>query len=573
MFSSEKYKIVLSFSILFIVTIVIFFHTVEMRKPWRTELSDVHHQWLSGSTIKFVNNWYKEGPLSLKFGLIENPQSIEFPTLLSRKPYPSYPPGIVLPLYILAKMVGYELTPSMLMKYNLLNQFFIAILLSLTVFCFLRQLKFDYLNSVLLSVVPIFIEFFTPATMYWHQNVFFTDQAIILPFVLFIFLEIVKGNINKKLILRTICILQALVMFYGALTDWFFVFVSFVVWLNRILKREMGNTLYSFAKSSLIFWFPFVLAILLFVIQLYSLDILPLIVDRFMFRTGLSSSGEKYIHGFFRKFWIGHIREGYGIFAIITLWGSLFLLIIGIFVKMLQKFTNNKGKINIHILSFISYLIVPCFLHTYFLRNHSVIHDFSALKYSLPLAVIPFVLAPILLLSIFNAQTTNIYIEGMALIINKTKINIKIYLVSFTLPLVLLTISMTDAEYYTKFFPEPNLEYRRIGEFISSNTTYSDIVFSTVYSVPKNPPQQLSYTRKRVYKIKTLDDIYEKVKDVKGDFVINLFMPKQYGLNNILNRLEPLEFQSSSTDNYSIFKINGHIFMERYQNNSKKIIE
>lgn len=275
MLSSDQCKIVASLSLLFIVTTVIFFTTLEMRTPWRKELSNGHHQWLSGSTIKFANNWYAEGPVALKFGLIENPKSIEFQSLLSRQPYASYPPGAIFPIYILAKIKGHEVTPNMLMKYNLINQFFIALFLSLTVFFFLRQIKFDYLNSVLLSVVPILIEFFTPATMYWHQNVFFTDQAIILPFVLFIFFEIVKGNINNRLILRTICILQALVMFYGALTDWLFVFISLTVWLNRILKQEMGNSVYSVVKSSLFFWFPSILAMGLFIAQLYSLEILP----------------------------------------------------------------------------------------------------------------------------------------------------------------------------------------------------------------------------------------------------------------------------------------------------------
>jgi len=113
-------------SLLFIITTWFFLNTLETRKPWRTVLSDTHHQWLSGSTLKFVNNWFEEGPVSLKFGMIENPNSIEFPTLLSRGPYPSYPPGTIIPVYVLAKIMGRELTPSLLMKYNLINHFLIA---------------------------------------------------------------------------------------------------------------------------------------------------------------------------------------------------------------------------------------------------------------------------------------------------------------------------------------------------------------------------------------------------------------------------------------------------------------
>lgn len=568
MLSSDQYKIVTSLSLLFIITIITFLVALEMREPWRKELSRNHHQWLSGSTIKFANNWYEEGPIVLKFGLIENPKSIEFQSLLSRHPYPSYPPGTIIPMYILAKILGHEVTPGMLMKYNLMNQFFIALFLSLTVFFFLRQIKFDYLNSVTLSVIPILIEFFTPATMYWHQNVFFADQAIILPFVLFIFFEVIRGNVNKRSILYTISILQALVMFYGTLTDWLFVFVSLTVWLNRVLKREMGNDFYTVIKSSLIFWFPSILAMGLFVFQLYSLDVLSDLVHKFLFRTGLGEGGEKHIENFFHKFWLGHIKKGYGITAVVLLWGSLLLLLTSIYLKIRQKFKFAKKKIDINTLSLMSYFIVPCFLQIYFLQNHSAIHDFSALKFSLPLAVVPFVFAPILLLSIFNIQATNVYISGITLIYNKVKINIKIYLISFALPLVLLAILVNNENYYTKFFPKPNPEYKRMGEFISRNTTYSDVVFSTVYDVPTNPPQQLSYTKKRVYKIKTIDDIYERVKDINEDFVINIFTSRKDGLINILKELESIVFQTNSTDDYSIFKINGQIFLDRYLNSN-----
>ncbi|QUV78575.1 hypothetical protein [Chloracidobacterium thermophilum] len=43
-------------------------------------------------------------------------------------------------------------------------------------------------------------------------------------------------------------------------------------------------------------------------------------------------------------------------------------------------------------------ITVPCFLQVYALRNHSAIHDFSALKFSLVIAVVPFVLLPVTLL-------------------------------------------------------------------------------------------------------------------------------------------------------------------------------
>jgi hypothetical protein len=63
------------------------------------------HIWLSASTVKFVNNWLKEGPIKLKFIMYEYPDSIEFNSLAERSAYISYPPGAIIPPYILAKLL------------------------------------------------------------------------------------------------------------------------------------------------------------------------------------------------------------------------------------------------------------------------------------------------------------------------------------------------------------------------------------------------------------------------------------------------------------------------------------
>jgi hypothetical protein len=144
---NETIKNIICAFLLFIIAIGIFKYTVRIREPWFGTLSLRLHQRASGSTLKFSKNWYREGLLDLKFGMIENPKSVEFPTLLSREPYTSYPPGAILPIYIISKLRRHEPTPSLLMKYNLLNHLFIAFFLSLIIFFFLVQLKFGYLNS------------------------------------------------------------------------------------------------------------------------------------------------------------------------------------------------------------------------------------------------------------------------------------------------------------------------------------------------------------------------------------------------------------------------------------------
>ena len=66
--------------------------------------------------------------------MIESPASIEFATLESRHPYASYPPGSTLPIYVLARVLGQEPNPRMVMGYNLATHCLIAWLLGATAY-------------------------------------------------------------------------------------------------------------------------------------------------------------------------------------------------------------------------------------------------------------------------------------------------------------------------------------------------------------------------------------------------------------------------------------------------------
>ena len=57
----------------------------------------------TASTLSFVNNWLQEGAFQLNFGLYRYPAAVEMLTLGSRGLYASYPPGTIVPIYLLFK--------------------------------------------------------------------------------------------------------------------------------------------------------------------------------------------------------------------------------------------------------------------------------------------------------------------------------------------------------------------------------------------------------------------------------------------------------------------------------------
>ncbi len=149
------------------------------------------------------------------------------------------------------------------MNYDLLNHFLVAFFLSMIIFFFLRQLKIDLLNSFLFSIIPVFMELLLPAPLYWFQNAFFSDQAVILPFVLYIFLEVVRTDVSSKNHFRLLNMIQNIVLFIGFLTDWFFVFIALTVYIKRIIDGEivLSKKIYPFIKGSLYYWFVPILTI------------------------------------------------------------------------------------------------------------------------------------------------------------------------------------------------------------------------------------------------------------------------------------------------------------------------
>lgn len=569
---NEKTGSFIAIILLLIITLVVFQYTVEIREPWFSQLSDNnnhtsdHHEWLTGSTLKFTEYWYNEGPLNLKFAMVEDPKSVEFPTLSSRSPYTSYPPGTILPIYIASELLGQEPTVGLVMGYNLLNQFLIAFFLSLMIFFFLRQqLRFDIINSFLFSIIPIIIELLLPGPLYWFQNVFFSDQAVILPFVIYIFLEVIKDGISMDITensrnLIFLNIFQNIVLFYGFLTDWFFIFIALTIYIKRIIDGEIffnkkmfwNVDMFHFIKESLKYWIVPLFAIFLFVLQVILVGGANQTISKALFRTSISNNGVEHFSSGFIIF-LGYISSNYGLLAVALIFVSLFFFILMFIYLSLGRFIRHKNIFKIKkTICLMGMLLVPCVIQVIVFSNHTVMHDFSVLKFSIPLAIIPFVLLPIMIF-LFSDNLFNKKIE----MLNRFKVYFNltlliIFIISFTAASV---YTVNENPHYKDMFPVVNDNYSIIGTSVGKNTGYNDIVFSPDFEIPENPPQQLSYSMKRVYHINSTADIERKVEGLNARYniVIVFLSPPTNNWIKIVGNTTP--------------KIDNNIFYYRFRSN------
>ncbi len=438
-------------------------------------------------------------------------------------PYLSYPSGAVIPVFLISEIMNHAPSVGLVMSYDLVNGFLVTLFLSLTVFFFLRRLQLRANHAFLFALIPILLELFLPEPFYYFQNSFFTDQAVILPFVLVVFLEVVREGRRGRF--RSIVdLLQALVFFYGTFTDWFFVFIAFIFYLDRLFFGEIRfRPRKDFFKDSLKFATPPLAAIFVFLIQVTAMmwgdleNAAEWIKHKYVVRSGLNGSTSElgagsggYLHHIAR--WA---KEGYGLFGLAVI-AITVLFSIGIYFfvnwRKRQKRAVAPAIQSIARLSFI--ITVPCILQILAFLNHSAVHSFSVLKLSVPFATVPFVLIPVSLV--------------MAVRSKKEAGSFKYMFTAIIGAFILAGFSIAQASpEYDHFFNPKNTFWYHVADVTNKHTVADDVVFSPDMEVPYHPPQPVSLTMKKVYRVKTVSDVAQEIQNAHGSYrVVIIFWNK-----------------------------------------------
>lgn len=454
-----------------LILTLVFAYTVWLRAPFFNTLSDWHNQWLTASTIKFTTFWYNEGPINLKWAMLESPPSFETPTIDKREIYPSYPSGTIVPLYLLAKIFNHEPNLKFIHIYNLANHLIITLLLFFLVFELLDKLDLKWRS--ILSLLSGTYYLLLPGPIYWHQNVFFSDQAVVLPFILAVFLELKKDRTSHKIY----CYLLPLVLFWGLMTDWFYFVFMGLLFFKRLWMKKY--------KAALVLVGIGLLALGLFAYQLYILDVFPLLKAKFLIRTGMAGAEAELVRQFFKKFWLGHVAKQFGYGGPWFLLISFYLFIPFFFYKLCKK-RLSEDKLELG--NFIFLLSVPCLVQVYLLMNHSVVHDFSVLKFTLMMSAVPFFLLP----QFFELPKKWVIILMILSVINLLYIHPR----------------------WHKMFVQPTTNYHVEAKQIRKMANFNDLYFSPNFVIQENPPQKMSFSMKRVYQIKTLQQMISKYDEL-----------------------------------------------------------
>jgi hypothetical protein len=229
------------------------------------------------------------------------------------------------------------------------------------------------------------------------------------------------------------------------------------------------------------------------------------------------------------------------------------MIVLYVVLNITKKYKNEKLPL---ILATAAIIIIPCFMQVYLLKNHSAIHDFSSLKFSIVMSVVPYVLIPLAI---------GICVEQFISL--KKKCEFKTYITEILVVVFVLIACVSTYSTHSKnaksYFPEATPEVVTVGNFLKANTDYNDVVFSDNYENydTNDYPAKVALAKKRVYKIDSVNQIYNKVKDITEDYTINIF---SYGTENHSSELQNLIDKAGDVireDDLVIYKIDKDAFL------------
>ncbi len=525
--------------VIIIVTLCLFAKSMQTRQLWMQptySVDSLHicpgcssmYEWLTAHALIHVNNWVQENPLRLRFALFHTPQAIEAQTLDKRIYYGSYPPGAILPLYALINVLSlFEpeirqdrvMQLRMVIAWNHTYHMLLALVLCLIVYQTLRRSGCDALNATLMACTPAIVQYSNGHSLYWFNIVYSFDQAVLLPCALYVLLEQIRQEGNFTWKGRAV---QALIAFYGTLTDWLFVFFALVVYLLRLADGRIAlprnhRSSWSFLRGSFLFFLPSLVAVTFWLYQVQLFSSHSMLGGKLISRMGIDIPTftlwtEALTSGMF------HWPElGYGTSGVVLLYVAFY---VAVRVRLQNKNTTTTGY---HASNCYLLLYVPCLAHVLFFVFHSWDHLLSSLKFSLPLSVL-FALLPHMIMRVNHTR---------ALFHFKRR---PIYMTTAIVLAAAVIFGYVRSREATRFFSLPDTGFARTGNFIRTNTVWQDVVFSREPVAPIAPPQMQSLAGRVVHIVVNLDHVYQQVQSIAADFTIKIFYYPHRGEHEI-NRL------------------------------------
>ena len=158
---------------------IVFIVVLNWRFPYIHQLPIFDLDYITTVMMMFARNWWIEGPWHMLFSMPYAPLSVETPTPdLRFGMYQSWPPGAVLPIYLIALLTNTEPNITMVNWLNVCCHGLIALFLSLSAYFAVHMLRRPQIEGVALAIMtgcivlfprgPVFFLFANLCVRYLH---------------------------------------------------------------------------------------------------------------------------------------------------------------------------------------------------------------------------------------------------------------------------------------------------------------------------------------------------------------------------------------------------------------------
>lgn len=449
------------------VTLYVAFFALTIGLRWRLlDQPYTAFEWITAHSQLIVDNWLENGFWNERGISFFNPPSIEFPSLVSRHPYVSYPCGAQLPLFLVVKALGGRITSGFLHIWGLVWHGLIGLLLIGGLWFFDANGKEP--ERSFCAFLPGYLWLGGRGPLTFFPTMWYADIVVLLPFVLVALAEVIVVHaLLRECHRRWITWSLPGLIFWGMYTDWLFVPFCAVILLYRLLRlRDIRAVFPAFMWQVAI---PATVALACFFLQLFWVLGRPFVsalLERFLVRS-MDTTGAFESH----KSLLGYI---YGHFAASMGEPTIALATLALLLLCLRPRTIPRPWKD-----FLFLLSVPSVVLLLIFRQHAAVHQFTIVKFMIP--------AVVLLGGILPRALDFPYKHR-----------------AFAL-LCILFLLHEGRQYWIAIDVPVDRQTREWEEAVRKSFTYQDVLFTPEpgFEIPAMPPGPLARSRKRIYQFDT----------------------------------------------------------------------
>ena len=477
---------------------------------------NAHHEWLMVHSLVNLRAFEQWGFGNLLGASVLIPKSIEYIqadiTNLNKADgiYLSYPTLWIAIPYLAFKLLWIPISNFNLQVYHLIfNRLIISIVIYYLFFEIIQIIGktnlFQGLGGRIIALIATAGWMFNPPVLYWMQNVYFCDQAVLLPIYALLLFTLKQNfhfeylSLSKRVLLFFLSLFAAGFDWYG----WIFLLLIILIVSLPLVYRNIKLAIYAIQ--------PIIAAISLisiwFISQLFYYkdgwnQIRTTFFDRISKDIPLDLAAElKIIISYWANYLPNPIRliileEQISLAVIlVTLFAVLMALL---FLFWISNKHDRKKLLLVYVL-----LIFAPLLQLTLLRGHSTAHDFSALKLALPTAFLLWIVIPFVGINILNSLSN--------IIINKKVFSP--WIIASYLIIIGVLVSSDIQTQFLQFAWSGDPSPRELGEITKKYIQVNDLPISDSdgINIKAFPPQPVWHTNRFIYTTEEASQLSKKI--------------------------------------------------------------